>query len=161
MPAALQINLSEAEDITLRELSLAASVPRRTRERAQALRLNHQGWQVSEIASFLDCSPQRIRVTIHRWEIQGLMGLWEAPGRGRPQRWSEADLALIETCLDEEPRTYTTEQLANHLYEHRQVKLSADRLGRILKKRPGAGSEHAIDRHRLAAPSKLSPNKQT
>ncbi len=161
MPSALRISLSEAEDITLGELSLAGSVPRRTRERAQALRLNHQGWRVVEIASFLDCSPQRIRVTIHRWEIQGLMGLWEAPGRGRSQRWSEADLAFIETCLEEEPRTYTTEQLANHLYEQRQVKLSADRLGRILKKRAGVGSERAINRLALAAPSRLSPNKQT
>ncbi|MGK7913562.1 MAG: helix-turn-helix domain-containing protein [Synechococcus sp.] len=41
-------------------------MPRPTRERTQALRLNSQGWKVSEIVSFLDCSPQRIRVTIHR-----------------------------------------------------------------------------------------------
>ena len=161
MPSALRIILSEAEDITLRELSLAASVPRRTRERAQALRLNSQGWKVAEIATFLDCSPQRIRVTIHRWEIQGLMGLWEAPGRGRPQSWSDDDLEFVETCLDEEPRTYTTHQLANHLYEQRQVKLSADRLSRILKKRAGAGSERAINRLPLADPNKSSPNKQT
>ena len=82
------------------------------------------------------------------------MGLWEAPGRGRPQRWSEDDLEVIETCLEEEPRTYTTQQLVNHLYEQRQVKLSADRLNRILKKRAGAGSERAIDRLPLADPNK-------
>ena len=135
MPAALRISLSEAEDITLRELSFASRVPRRTRERAQALRLNHQGLKVAEIATFLDCSAQRIRVTLHRWEPQGLMGLWEAPGRGRKQRWNESDWAFIETCWEEEERTYTTQQLSDHLYEQRNIKLSADRLSRLLKQR--------------------------
>ena len=161
MPTALRISLSEAEDITLRELSLASSVPRRTRERAQALRLNNQGWKVSDIATFLDCSPQRIRVTIHHWEAEGLMGLWEAPGRGRKQRWSEADLDFIETCLEEEPRTYTSQQLANHLYEHRQVHLSADRLSRVLKKRAGAGSGRGTDRQPRGTRSDSPLNKQT
>ncbi|MEL7084971.1 MAG: helix-turn-helix domain-containing protein [Cyanobacteria bacterium P01_G01_bin.4] len=55
------------------------------------------------------------------------MGLWETSGRGRPQRWSETDLAFLETCLDEELRIYTTQQLANYLHEPRQVKFSADR----------------------------------
>ena len=38
-------------------------------------------------------------------------------------------------CLNEEERTYNSEQLAVKLWEERQVKLSADRIRRLLKKK--------------------------
>jgi hypothetical protein len=46
----LQVELTIAEDIPLRELSLATEVPRRTRQRAMAVRLNNGGWSVGQIA---------------------------------------------------------------------------------------------------------------
>jgi hypothetical protein len=46
MPAALRIILTPEEDLTLKELRLAQTVPQRTRDRAHILRLNAQGWNV-------------------------------------------------------------------------------------------------------------------
>ena len=43
-------------------------------------------------------------------------GYGKFPVEVTPQRWSEDDLAFIEIFLDEEHYTYTTQQLANHLY---------------------------------------------
>jgi hypothetical protein len=43
-------------------------------------------------------------------------------------------------CLNEEERTYNSEQLAVKLWEARQVKLSADRIRRLLKKKVIAGN---------------------
>ncbi|WDD36825.1 hypothetical protein PQG02_33800 (plasmid) [Nostoc sp. UHCC 0926] len=54
MPAPLKIKLTPEEDRTLLELSAAEKVPRRTKYRAIALRLNAQGCQVREIAKYLD-----------------------------------------------------------------------------------------------------------
>jgi len=74
MPAPLQVKLSESEDITLEQLSLANSITKRTKQRAIALRLNNQGSSVDKISNYLKCSPQTVRKTIHRWETKGLMG---------------------------------------------------------------------------------------
>ena len=51
MPAALRINLTTEENQTLQELEVADSVPRRTKQRATALRLNATGWKVKAIPS--------------------------------------------------------------------------------------------------------------
>ena len=52
MPAPLKIKLSEDEDLTLRELSVAQSLPKRTRIRAMVLRLSNQGWSVAKISNY-------------------------------------------------------------------------------------------------------------
>jgi hypothetical protein len=58
MPAPLKITLTQEEDETLKELSQARFVPKRTSERARMLRLNAQGWKVSEIAKIFECHVQ-------------------------------------------------------------------------------------------------------
>ncbi len=54
----------------------------------------------------------------------------------------------MEECLKEEPRTYNSRQLAQKLESvgaarrrHRSIKLSPDRLRRVLKKRGLFGNE--------------------
>lgn len=80
MPAPLRITLNKSEDLTLQELSMANNVPRRTKLRAIALRLNADGWNVQRIAEHLKQSPHTVRQTIRRWKTGGLYGLWEAQG---------------------------------------------------------------------------------
>lgn len=140
MPAPLRITLTDEEDRTLSELRLAATVPQRTRDRAHMLRLNAQGWTVPAIAEIFECHEHTVRATLKRWEQVGLGGLWEAPGRGAKRRWQEADMQHLEQCLEQDQRTYTSEQLSVKLKQDRQVHLSPDRLRRILKKRGGDGS---------------------
>ncbi|MBW4649881.1 MAG: helix-turn-helix domain-containing protein [Kastovskya adunca ATA6-11-RM4] len=84
MPAPRFISLNKEEDSTLYELSVANGVPRRTKLRAVALRLNANGWAVPRIAAYLQQSQQTVRQTLQRWQNRGLAGLWEAPGRGKP-----------------------------------------------------------------------------
>lgn len=114
MPAPVQITLIEEEDRTLRELSCADGVPYRTRQRAMALRLNACGWRVSQIAEYLDWIDQTVRETIQRWEQKGLSGLWEASGRGRYRRWSDADWQVLEQWVNA-PRRYSAQQLSHKL----------------------------------------------
>lgn len=54
MPAALKITLTSEENQTLQELEVAQEVPRRTKQRATALRLNAKGWKVKAIADYLE-----------------------------------------------------------------------------------------------------------
>jgi transposase len=135
MPAPLRIILTPEEDRTLAELRQAKNVPQRTRDRAHMLRLNAEGLNAPMIAEIFDCHEHTVRATLRRWESKGLAGLWEAPGRGAKPRWQAADLDYLSTCLEEEPRTYNSVQLAKKLKQERLVDLSSDRLRRLLKKK--------------------------
>lgn len=135
----LRIALSAEEDKTLQELSQASSAPRRSRERAEVLRLNHRGWSTQQIAEYLDWRVATVRQAIYRWRDQGLMGLWDQPRSGRPPRLTAEDWAHLRHCLDEEEQTYTSGQLVEEL-ETRGVQLSRRQLRRLLKKNDIAGN---------------------
>ncbi|NDJ20640.1 helix-turn-helix domain-containing protein, partial [Nostoc sp. B(2019)] len=95
MPAPLRVALTDLEDLTLAQLREATRVPKRTRDRAQMIRLNAQGWNVPAIAKIFECHEHTVRATLRRWETLGLGGLWEAQGRGAKRKWQEADLAYL------------------------------------------------------------------
>jgi transposase len=105
------------------------------------LRLNAQGRNVPEIAQIFNCHEHTVRAAIQRWQDRGLIGLWSARGRGAKPKWIPEDLEYIETCLNEEERTYNSIQLARKLKQERGVDLSSDRLRRILKKKDIVGKE--------------------
>lgn len=46
----------------------------------------------------------------------------------------------MESCCDGHPRTYNSEQLSELLKKERQVKLTAERIHKILKERAENGS---------------------
>ena len=72
MPVPLQIHLSEEDDRRLEDLSYSNQVRRRSKQRATALRLNACGWNVKQVAEYLDWAEQIVRDTIHRWQQQGI-----------------------------------------------------------------------------------------
>jgi len=160
MPAALHIVLTKDEDRTLSELRVAKTVSQRTGDRAHRLRLNAQGWTAPAIAEIFECQEQTVRETIRRWQQLGLGGLWDARGRGAKAKWLEADMAYLEQCLGQEPRTDNSQQLSDKLEQERGVSLSADRIRRIFQKRALAGSELGILKEAGKTPTTKRSNKQ-
>ena len=143
MPAPLRIHLDFEQDRTLRELSSAKGIARRVKERAMALRLNAQGWNVAKIAQYLDWAEQTVRETIHRWQKGGLGGLWEASGRGNKASWKEEDWQAIQQWMVEN-RRYSARQISQRLANERKVTLGEEQVRRLLKKKGGAGNESAL-----------------
>lgn len=135
MGARLRVFLNPAEEQTLWELEKAPNVPQRVKERAEALRLSNDGWYVERIATHLRWHTSTVREALKRWLEGGLVGLWEARGRGRKRRWTEENMVYIETCLREDSRSYSCDELAEKLEKEQGVKLSGDQLRQILKKR--------------------------
>jgi transposase len=131
----LQVTLNAEEDRTLLELRTSTSIPQRTKDRAEVLRLSHRGWTTEAIADYLDWQVETVRKTIYRWRKEGLGGLWDAPRTGRPPKWTEADIASLEQSLQQEGQTHNSHQLVRQLYQERTVSLSRRQLRRILKKR--------------------------
>ncbi len=161
MPARIRIVLSEAEDSMLSELRVAQTVPQRTRDRAHMIRLNAQGWNVPAIAEIYECHEHTVRATLRRWQAGGLSGLWEAPGRGAKATWSEVDKQLLETWVEDAPRTYNSTQLARKLQQQKQIILSPDWIRRVMKKRAGVGNAPAIVSETNRTCSRSNPSKRT
>jgi transposase len=112
-----------------------AKVPQKVKDRAEVIRLNAHGWYVEKRAAHLSWASQTLRVVLHKWENFGRESLWEKPGLGGKEAWKEKDIEFVEECLKKKPRTYNTFQLATQLEKERSIKLSPDRLRRVLKKR--------------------------
>jgi transposase len=130
----LHVELQESEEETLYELGRSHH-PQRVRDRAEALRLNHNGLSVPEIAKHLHWNQQTVRNTVHRWQQGGLMTLWDAPRCGRKPSWKSEDIEYLQEHLDKDQRAYNSQQLSELLYRERNVRLSADWISRILKKK--------------------------
>ena len=86
------------------------------------------------IATYLGWAQSTVRQTIHRWNHHGLMGLWEAQGRGRKPLWTSEDWEALEKWL-KEPRSISSRQLSQRLARDRQVFLGPEQVRRILKKK--------------------------
>jgi transposase len=139
MGARLRVFLTREQDKTLLNLR-TEDVPQKVKDRAEVIRLNAHGWYVEKIAAHFDWTPQIVREILHKWEKLRLEGLWELPGRGGKPKCKEEDIVFLEECLKKEPRTYNSLQLAQKLERDRSIKLSPDRLRRVLKKRGSFGN---------------------
>ncbi|MCC5611802.1 helix-turn-helix domain-containing protein [Nostoc sp. CHAB 5834] len=134
MGARLRVFLTNEENKTLLNLRIG-DVPQKVKDRAEVIRLNADGWYVEKIAAHFNWTVQTVREVLHKWQELGIEGLWELPGRGGKPKWKEQDIVFLEECLKKEPRTYNSLQLAQKLEKERHIKLSPDRLRRVLKKR--------------------------
>ena len=95
MPARLKIRLTEPEEEELSKLSHNPNIPERTRKRAEVVRLNALGWNVNQIASWMDCAPNTVRRTIQRWIFQGYEGLEDIRRSGRKRTWKQEDIEYL------------------------------------------------------------------
>ena len=140
MGARLRVFLTREQDRSLLKLR-SADVPQKVKDRAEVIRLNAHGWYVEKIAVHFNWTPQTVREVLHKWQKLGLEGLWELPGRGVKPKLTEVDIRFLEECLKKEPRTYNSRQLTEKLERDRSIKMSPDRLRRVLKKRGLFGNE--------------------
>lgn len=140
MGARLRIFLTGEQERNLLKLR-AADVPQKVKDRAEVIRLNAHGWYVEKIATYFNWTSQTVREVLHKWQNLGLEGLWELPGRGVKPKLTEVDIIFLEECLKNEPRTYNSRQLSEKLERERSIKMSPDRLRRVLKKRGLFGNE--------------------
>lgn len=134
MGARLRVFLTGEQDKTLLNLR-KENVPQKVKDRAEIIRLNAHGWYVEKIAAHFKRTPQTVREVLHKWQKLGLEGLWDKAGRGGKTKYKEEDIIFLEECLKQEVRTYNSHQLAQKLESERKIKLSPDRLRRVLKKR--------------------------
>ena len=89
-------NLSSEEKSQL-ETGLHTSSSPDFRKRCHAILLSHKGFDVSQIAEILSCTPQSLYNWFGKWEKEGLEGLIRKAGQGRPKKLLLSDPTHVET----------------------------------------------------------------
>ena len=146
-----RVHLTEEQRLELQRRTRTPGLMPRTRDRLEMVRLSDAGWSVPQIARHLRLDEQRVRYWIKRFLAGGFSALPDQPHRGQPSRLTPAVLAALKAELAQGDRTWTAQQLADWLAEHHQVAVSADWLGRKLRragmayKRTRRGLKHQQD----------------
>jgi len=105
MPAPIRITLSLKEKQALKQLRRCRAAGNQA-EMAHYVLLCNQGYSVDEISKQLDRNPHTIRCWLKRYLSQGLSGLNDIKGTGRPRALREKSKKLLSTLLSHVPREY-------------------------------------------------------
>ena len=95
--------IDPAEERTVRKLAGARHAPGDWIRRARMIALSWDGLRTTQIAQQLGCHPQTVRERLHRFNAEGVDGLGDRPGPGRPRRLSEHDRGRIIALARSQP----------------------------------------------------------
>jgi len=76
-----------------------------SRNRAHSLLLSYRGHSVPVICSIYNVCRQTVSTWFFKWDTQGIVGLVDRPGRGRPCTLSEAQKTIALQHIKESPRS--------------------------------------------------------
>jgi transposase len=129
-----RVHLTEEQRQELKQRTRAPGVMPRTRDRLEMVRLADVGWSIPQIARHLQQSEARVRFWIKQFLQEGFDALPDQPHPGPPSQLTPELVRALRQELEKGDRTWTTGQLAAWLVEQHGVRLSADWLGRLLKR---------------------------
>jgi transposase len=127
-----RIQLSAAEEATLREWCRKSTSEQRIVERARIILLSHEGVTVEKIASQLGTRPARVSKWRQRFAKERLSALSDAPRSGKPNKYTADTEKRVLGLLDQPvPEGYA--QWNGNLLAAALKDVSADHVWRILR----------------------------
>jgi transposase len=91
------------EERQVRKLAASRHAPGDWIQRARMIAHSWDGARTAQIAAALGCHPQTVRERLHRFNAEGVDGLGDRPGPGRPRRISETERGRIIALARLEP----------------------------------------------------------
>ena len=86
---------NEREAKRIRKLAGSRHGPKDLSQRAAIIEASWAGQSCDAIAEEMECHPQTVRDWIHRYNAEGLEGLFDRPRPGRKRRISEAERSRV------------------------------------------------------------------
>ena len=102
-----------------------------SRNRAHSILLSYRGYSVPVICSIYNVCRQTVSTWFYKWDTQGIAGLVDLPGRGRPCTLTEEQKAIALQHIKESPRSLKS--VIADLEEKFDLPLSLDILKSICK----------------------------
>lgn len=112
----------------------------RTRRRAEAIRLLHEGQTPQAVAGVVGVSVRSLRAWLKRYQQAGLDGLADRPRSGRPRKADSEYVDLLEAILVETPHDmgfddeagWTVKLLCDYMERETGITLSSGRMRKLL-----------------------------
>src|SRR5215211_5559052 len=119
----LRVKVTPEQRAELEQLRRAPGLRLIERDRVEMVLLSIAGWTVPRIAEYLKYCPATVRRLFVRFEAEGVTGLRRRRPGPPPDQGRRTQVTAELTRLLEQPRTWTTRQLAAAL-EDAGIRLS-------------------------------------
>jgi transposase len=103
------------------------------RQRAQFLILASQNIKNKNLMKIFKVSYKTMYNWLNRWENQGMLGLYNKPGRGRKETFNSAQLDEIRDWVKLQPRQL--KQVVQKIKKEWSINISTETIKRIIKKK--------------------------
>lgn len=122
----------------VRKLANSRHGPADVIRRAQMVVASWEGKSTQAIALELDCHPQTVRERVQRFNVLGIEGLQDEPGRGRKPRPTEQDRSTIVGLIGQAPPGQLVRESDGELHvtdEHGEAHWTLNALARMAQQR--------------------------
>lgn len=103
------------------------------RQRALFLILASQNIKNKNLMKIFKVSYKTMYNWLNRWEDEGMLGLYNKPGRGRKKTFNSAQSALIRDWVKLQPKQL--KQVVQKIKKEWSVNISTETIKRIIKKK--------------------------
>lgn len=103
------------------------------RQRAHFLILVSQGITNKNLMKTFQVSYKTMYNWLNRWECEGMLGLYNKPGRGRKETFNSAQSAQIRDWVKMQPKQL--KQVVQKIKKEWSVNISTETIKRIIKKK--------------------------
>jgi len=103
------------------------------RQRAQFLILVSQNFKNEKLMKIFKISYKTMYNWLNRWEHEGMLGLYNKPGRGRKKTFNSAESAQIKDWVKLQPKQL--KQVVQKIKKEWSINISTETIKRIIKKK--------------------------
>ena len=101
------------------------------RQRAHCILLNSQNYSIAQLMDIFHVSRKTLYNWFHNWEAQGVLGLYNRPGRGRKNTFSPEQIKQIRAWVEQQPRQL--KQVVQKVQQEWGISISTKTIKRVLK----------------------------
>lgn len=101
------------------------------RQRAHCILLRSQDYSITQLIEIFNVSRKTLYNWFHNWEEQGVLGLYNRPGRGRKKMFNAKQAEQIQDWVEQQPKQL--KQVAAKIQEEWGITTSTQTIKRVLK----------------------------
>lgn len=101
------------------------------RQRAHCILLSSQNCNIAQLMDIFHVSRKTLYNWFNNWEAQGVLGLYNRPGRGRKNTFSPEQKKQIRAWVEQQPRQL--KQVVQKVQEEWGIAISTKTIKRVLK----------------------------
>jgi transposase len=101
------------------------------RQRAHCIVLKSQDYSIAQLMEIFSVSRKTLYNWFNNWEVQGVLGLYNRPGRGRKSTFNAEQMEQIRAWVKQQPRQL--KQVAQKIQQEWGITTSTQTIKRVLK----------------------------